>query len=292
MVEVFVDQQLLGIKPKLEASGLIVLDDSEIRESNDTSKGIPDSAILEYLSSHRHLRLITKDRGLARKAKESGLGVIFIDETDVVTEAVIEALRSEATIDDITFAESRDIRLKLVEVAASSALQYAALAVGMAILWGALLQDAGNWGNNNPLWLVEGVLTAGMVHATMNSAFYGRYSGLAGAMMPSAELETISDPDLPYPRDKSDKLTRLNYRYHEETKKRWFIAPFGNVFSWKFLYFVVAGMLGGWFVATPNQYLQAGLAITAVAFSGLLSYRAYKSTNKRFAKLSIPPRPG
>ncbi len=173
-----------------------------------------------------------------------------------------------------------------MEVAASSALQYAALAVGMAVLWGALLQDAGSAGNNNLLWLVEGVLTVGMVHAVMNSAFYGRFAGLAAGMMPSADLENLHDPELPYPRDPKDKLSRLNYRYAQETKRKWYVAPFGNVFSWKrLLCFGTVGILGGFFVANPNSDLRFILALASAAFVLLLSDRSRRSNRRRFASL-------
>ncbi len=70
MVEVFLDQQSLGIKKQLVEVGFKVHDDSEIRGNNDTRIGISDESLLEFLSAHRDLHFVTKDRGLARRAFE------------------------------------------------------------------------------------------------------------------------------------------------------------------------------------------------------------------------------
>ena len=46
MLEVFIDQQSLGIRNYLEAVGIKVRDDSEIRGSKDTSKSVSDEQVL------------------------------------------------------------------------------------------------------------------------------------------------------------------------------------------------------------------------------------------------------
>jgi rRNA-processing protein FCF1 len=94
MIEVFIDQQSLGLRKYLQAAGLRLHDDSEIRGSNKTSVGVPDEKVLEFLDVHPDLILVTKDRGLAKKGKTKGLKVIFVDESEAVA---IEALRQLAT---------------------------------------------------------------------------------------------------------------------------------------------------------------------------------------------------
>ena len=92
VVEVFLDQQLLGIKKQLVEAGFKVHDDSEIRGNNDTRIGIPDEVLLEFLSAHRDLHFVTKDRGLAGRAFEMRLMVTFVDETEMTAVEVIRRL--------------------------------------------------------------------------------------------------------------------------------------------------------------------------------------------------------
>ena len=93
MVEVFIDQQSLGIRKYLNAMGLDIKDDSVIRGSNDTSKGIPDEQVQEFVTAHPDVTLLTQDRKLARKASQAGLKVVFVDQSKAVA---MEALRQLA----------------------------------------------------------------------------------------------------------------------------------------------------------------------------------------------------
>ncbi len=95
MLEVFIDQQSLGIREYLKAVGIRVRDDSEIRGSNDTRKSVPDEQVLDFMSKHPDLILTTKDKGLGRQAKKMGLKVIFVDESEAVA---IEVLRQLALL--------------------------------------------------------------------------------------------------------------------------------------------------------------------------------------------------
>lgn len=61
-MEVFVDQQSLGIRKYLKAVGIKVRDDSEIRGTNDSRKSIPDEKVAEFVSSHPDVILVTKDK--------------------------------------------------------------------------------------------------------------------------------------------------------------------------------------------------------------------------------------
>jgi len=94
MIDVFIDQQSLGLRKYLSAAGLSLHDDSEIRGSNKTSIGIADDKVLEFLTGRPELILVTKDRKLGKKGKANGLKVIFVDESEAVA---IEALRQLAT---------------------------------------------------------------------------------------------------------------------------------------------------------------------------------------------------
>lgn len=87
MVEVFLDQQSLGLRKYLKAVGITVHDDSEIRGSKDTSKGVPDERVLEFLRARPDLVMVTKDKHY-KKAK--GIKLVFVDESEAVA---IEALR-------------------------------------------------------------------------------------------------------------------------------------------------------------------------------------------------------
>jgi rRNA-processing protein FCF1 len=93
LLEVFLDQQSLGIRKYLIAVGVRVRDDSEIRGNNDTSKSIPDEQVANFVSTHPGVILVTKDRRFGRQAKKLGLDVIFVDESEAVA---IEVLRQLA----------------------------------------------------------------------------------------------------------------------------------------------------------------------------------------------------
>ena len=94
MEELFLDQQSLGLRPFLEKKGVKVRDITEILGHKDTSQGVPDDAIIDYLNDKPSLILVTKDRGLGRKATECNLRVIFVDETKVVANEVVHRLNS------------------------------------------------------------------------------------------------------------------------------------------------------------------------------------------------------
>jgi hypothetical protein len=194
-----------------------------------------------------------------------------------------DALTESNNTDDISPEDAQPIRLQLVQVAASNALQYAALAIGMAVLLGALLNESGSPGDKNPLWLVEGVLLSGIVHTVLNSAYYGRFGSLVGGMIPSAGLERVVDPDLPQTSAKNDYLSRLSYRYSIETRRRWYIAPFSGVFSRKLFWFVVLGLASGWFVLTPSNGLRVILAVAGVTIIGGKCWRCRNSSHRRYA---------
>ena len=92
MVEVFVDQQSLGIREHLRALGIEINDDSVIRGSNDTSKGISDEKVQEFIAAHPNVVLITQDRKFARKASRAGLKVVFVDQSKAVAMEVVRQL--------------------------------------------------------------------------------------------------------------------------------------------------------------------------------------------------------
>lgn len=91
-MEVFLDVQSLGIKPRLIQAGIVVHDDSDIRGSSDTRIGVSDAQVLDYLMSHSDLHLITKDRTFAKRAELEGIGVTFVDETATMAEEVLRRL--------------------------------------------------------------------------------------------------------------------------------------------------------------------------------------------------------
>lgn len=95
MVEVFLDQQSLGLRKYLEAVGVRVRTDAEIRGSNDTRVPVSDDKVQEYVEKHPGIVLVSKDRKFARKAKAARLNVIFVDESQAVA---VEALRRLAEI--------------------------------------------------------------------------------------------------------------------------------------------------------------------------------------------------
>ena len=92
MLEVFVDQQSLGIRNYLEAVGIRVRDDSEIRGSNDTSKSVTDEQVSDFVSAHPDVILITKDKKFGKRAKKAGLRVILVNESEVVAFEVLRQL--------------------------------------------------------------------------------------------------------------------------------------------------------------------------------------------------------
>ena len=92
MHEIFLDQMALGLRRYLEAVGLTVRDDSLIRGSNDTSKGVPDEKVREFVAANPDVILVTMDRKFAKKAKAAGLRVIFVDESEVEALDVLRQL--------------------------------------------------------------------------------------------------------------------------------------------------------------------------------------------------------
>ena len=91
MVEVFLDQQSLGLRKYLAAAGVIIHDDSEIRGSRHTSEGVPDEKVLEFLKAHPNLILVTQDKDY-RKVKD--IKMVFVNESEA---AAVEVLRQLAT---------------------------------------------------------------------------------------------------------------------------------------------------------------------------------------------------
>jgi len=80
----------------LEEKGAKVRDITEILGHKDTRQGVPDDSIIDFLKKNPSLILVTKDKGLGKKAKEHNLHVILIDETEVVaTEVLRHYLREE-----------------------------------------------------------------------------------------------------------------------------------------------------------------------------------------------------
>ena len=94
-MNLFLDQQSLGLRPYLERLGLKIRDVKEILGHNDTRKGVPDDNILAHLVNEPSLTLVTKDRKLSNRCKKQNLNVIFIDESEVVA---TEVLRRIATL--------------------------------------------------------------------------------------------------------------------------------------------------------------------------------------------------
>lgn len=92
MLEIFLDQQALGLRKYLEAVGLTVRDDSLIRGSNDTRKGIADEQVREFVVTQPDVILVTMDRKFAKKARAVDLRVIFVDESEVEALDVLRQL--------------------------------------------------------------------------------------------------------------------------------------------------------------------------------------------------------
>ncbi len=95
-MEVFVDQQSLGIRKYLKAVGITVHNDSEIRGTNDTREGVPDDRVLEFVASHPDWILVTKDRKLGKRAKDTDLKVVWVDESEAVAVEVLRKLALKA----------------------------------------------------------------------------------------------------------------------------------------------------------------------------------------------------
>ncbi len=93
-MKVFLDQQSLGLKKFLEAVGIEVVTDEVIRGSNDTSIGIDDKLLDEYLEANQNLVFVTKDKDYREKAT-SNPKIVFIDESEAVA---VEALRRLAKL--------------------------------------------------------------------------------------------------------------------------------------------------------------------------------------------------
>lgn len=146
----------------------------------------------------------------------------------------------------IDIKDAIQIRLKLVEVTAQTALEYAALAAGIAVVWATILGEAGDPGNGSPVWLIEGAIAAVGVHLVLNAAYYGRMAGLIGGWMLGENYEVKDDfDDPPLPTNGDDTLSRINYRYTKKTREKKSIKYFGNVISVKLLFFIAAGMAVG-----------------------------------------------
>jgi len=139
--------------------------------------------------------------------------------------------------------KATEIRLHLGGDIGQGALQYAALSVGILVLFGSVLQVTVPIGNKNPVWVFEGLVFAAAAHAMLNSAFYGRMAGLVGNMMPSMELEDRSDPA--FPKQEDDYLSRLSYRYGKETKKVGWLKPFDRVIHKELVWFLIGGFILG-----------------------------------------------
>ena len=95
MVEVFLDQQALGLRVYLERAGLKVRDVTEILGNRDTRRGVPDEKVQEFVAEHPEVILVTKDRKFGRKAKTAGLRVIFVNESEAVAVEVLRQLAFE-----------------------------------------------------------------------------------------------------------------------------------------------------------------------------------------------------
>ena len=92
MEELFLDQQSLGLRPFLEGRSVIVRDITEILGHKDTRQGVADDKIIEFLLKNPRLILVTKDKGLGKRAKDHNLRVIFVDESEVVAKEVFRRL--------------------------------------------------------------------------------------------------------------------------------------------------------------------------------------------------------
>lgn len=107
MKTLFFDQHFLGVARYLENKGTKVRDITEILGHNDTRQGVPDDSIIEHLRDKTSLILVTKDKGLARKAREHKIKVILIDETEVLaTEVLLRISKRVPTIDVESIIES------------------------------------------------------------------------------------------------------------------------------------------------------------------------------------------
>jgi hypothetical protein len=167
-----------------------------------------------------------------------------------------------STGDDIDLEEFTKIRLKLVEISASTSLQYAALAAAIAVVLATTIGYAGPAGDQSPLWLVEGAIGFIGIHIVLNAAYYGRMSGLVGGVYVGIEAENGNALGIPKPTLKKDYLSRVNYRYVVETQKKAYIKRFGNVIAKKLILFIIGGMLAGflvgWYSVIPGYLHSLG----------------------------------
>ena len=101
METLFFDQNLLGVARYLEKKGTKVRDVTEILGHNDTSQGVPDDSIIDHLRNKSSLILVTKDKGLGRKAREQKIKVILIDETEVLATEVLRRIAAQVQTIDV-----------------------------------------------------------------------------------------------------------------------------------------------------------------------------------------------
>jgi len=95
MIQLFLDQQSLGLRPFLEGRGYDIHDVTELLGHKDTREGIADDKILEFLTKNPSLILVTKDRKFWRRCQLQNLKVIFVDESEVVAREVLRRLASD-----------------------------------------------------------------------------------------------------------------------------------------------------------------------------------------------------
>lgn len=92
MVDVYVDAMALGMRKYLERAGLKVRDVKEILGNKDTSKGVPDPNVQEFVVRQPGLILVTTDRVFCKRAKKAGLKVIFVDLMEVMSMEVLRQI--------------------------------------------------------------------------------------------------------------------------------------------------------------------------------------------------------
>ncbi|MGA1975927.1 MAG: hypothetical protein ABSG92_09865 [Conexivisphaerales archaeon] len=92
VVDVYVDAMALGMRKYLERAGLKVRDVKEILGNKDTSKGVPDPNVQEFVVRQPGLILVTTDRVFCKRAKKAGLKVIFVDLMEVMSMEVLRQI--------------------------------------------------------------------------------------------------------------------------------------------------------------------------------------------------------
>lgn len=124
----------------------------------------------------------------------------------------------------------QETRKAIMETCATTSLQYAGFVLALALISMQVLPRAGSFGDSNLFWIFEALLGMGMIHAVLNSAYFGRLSGLAGTEPPATSRA-------------DDYLSSITDSYRKRIPK--FLQPYRNVYHKELILFIVAGIAIG-----------------------------------------------